>query len=142
VLYRVAINFGLLLTRYGAKDCGPVDPQGCAEQRRRAQRRKGHKARRARELLDAAMHRIDFQQNVVFYESVRPPAASPDAEGSTKRPHWRRGHFRRQACGPGRTERRLVFVRPCFINAAHFHGDRAETEYRIVAHGLPNSGVA
>lgn len=142
VLYRVAINFGLLLTRYGAKDCGPVDPQDYAEQKRRAKARKGHKARRARELLDAAMRRIDFQQEVVFYESVKPHAASPDGEGSMKRPHWRRGHFRRQPCGPGRTDRRLIFVRPCFINAEHFHGDTADTEYRIKAHDVPRNGVA
>ena len=79
------------------------------------------------------MHRIDFEQDVVFYKFVKPQTPSPDAEGSMKRPHWRRGHFRRQLCGAGRAERRLVFVRPCFINADHFHGDKADTEYRIVA---------
>ena len=141
VVYRVAINFGLLLTRYGVKDCGPLDPQWYAEQKRRAKARKGHKAQRAQDFLDAAMHRIDFRQEVVFYDSVKQHhTGPPDAEGVSKRPHWRRGHFRRQPYGVGRTERRLVFVRPCFINAERFHGDKANTEYRIVAQSLPTSG--
>jgi hypothetical protein len=57
-----------------------------------------------------------------------------------KRPHWRRGHFRRQPCGHGRSQCRLVFVRPCFINAGHFHGDLADTSYSI--HAVQTSAVA
>lgn len=40
------------------------------------------------------------------------------------RPHWRRGHFRRQPYGPGRTKTRLIWVLPSFVigsagNEAH-----------------------
>lgn len=137
VAHRVAVNFGLLLTRFGTKVCGPVDPQWHAEQRLWAKRRKGHKAQRARDLLDAALTCIDFEQNVVFYDGANPESATPGENGASKRPHWRRGHFRRVPCGVGRTDRRLVFVRPCFINAEHFSGDRGDTEYRITARPRP-----
>lgn len=31
--------------------------------------------------------------------------------------HWRRGHWRNQPHGPGRQMQRLVWIRPCMINA-------------------------
>lgn len=33
-----------------------------------------------------------------------------------KKPHWRRGHWRRQAYGPGRTSRKVIWIRPERIN--------------------------
>jgi hypothetical protein len=43
--------------------------------------------------------------------------------GGTVAPHWRRGHFRMQACGVGRLERKLIFVAPMLIHAAQLQGD-------------------
>lgn len=130
VLYRIAINFGLLLTRFGAKDCGPIDPRAYAKQQEIAQRKKGRKAERARRLLAATVNLLDFEQQVVFCDKSHVTGEST-GDGKGKKPHWRRGHFRRQSCGEGRSERKLIFVRPCFINAAHFHGDQADTIYSI-----------
>jgi hypothetical protein len=31
-------------------------------------------------------------------------------------PHWRRGHHRMQACGPGRQQRRLIWVEAVRVN--------------------------
>jgi hypothetical protein len=42
---------------------------------------------------------------------------------STVAPHWRRGHFRMQACGLGKLERKLIFVAPMLIHAAQLQGD-------------------
>lgn len=130
VLDRIAINFGLLLTRFGAKDCGPTDSKAYAKQQEIAQRKKGRKAERARRLLAATVNLLDFEQQVVFCDKS-PVSAESTGEGKGKRPHWRRGHFRRQSCGEGRSERKLIFVRPCFINAGLFNGDRADTVYSI-----------
>lgn len=130
LLYRIAINFGLLLTGYGAKDCGPVDPKAHLKQQDIARRTKGRKAERARRLLEATVNLIEFEQNVVFCD--RPHGYSESqGEGTGRTPHWRRGHFRRQPCGTGRSNRRLTYVRPCFINADSFRGDRADTSYCI-----------
>jgi len=52
------------------------------------------------------------------------PLESTSQEGgSTVAPHWRRGHFRMQACGPGKLERKLIFVAPMLIHAAQLQGD-------------------
>lgn len=37
---------------------------------------------------------------------------------TSKRPHWRRGHWRHVVHGSGRTGRRLQWIRPVFVNAA------------------------
>jgi hypothetical protein len=38
-------------------------------------------------------------------------------------PHWRRGHFRMQAHGRGKLERKLIFVAPVLINAEQLQGE-------------------
>jgi hypothetical protein len=43
--------------------------------------------------------------------------------GSTVAPHWRRGHFRMQACGAGKRERKLIFVAPMLIHASQLQGE-------------------
>lgn len=49
---------------------------------------------------------------------------SPPALGTigTRAPHWRRGHFRAQACGPARSLRKLIFVAPILIHADRLGG--------------------
>lgn len=39
------------------------------------------------------------------------------SKGKGKISHWRRGHWRNQAYGPGRNERKLIWIRPVLINA-------------------------
>ncbi len=48
--------------------------------------------------------------------------AGPEG-GSTVVPHWRRGHFRMQACGTGKRERKLIFVAPTLIHASQVQGE-------------------
>jgi hypothetical protein len=36
-------------------------------------------------------------------------------EGGHRKMHWRRGHWRRQAHGPGRAQRKLVWIRPARV---------------------------
>ena len=132
VLYRIAMNFGLLLTRYGVRDCGPVDPAAYAKQQEIARRKKGHKADRARRLLENTVTRIDFEQDVIFFDNQSSGAMSTGI-GAAKRPHWRRGHFRRQRFGEGHSKRQLIFIRPCFVNSETFDRDLADTQYAIRA---------
>ena len=35
--------------------------------------------------------------------------------GKELSPHWRRGHWRNQACGPARSEHRLMWIRPTLV---------------------------
>lgn len=52
-----------------------------------------------------------------------PAQATSCGGGSAVAPHWRRGHFRMQPCGPGWQERKLIFVAPVLI-----HADRLQDE--------------
>lgn len=36
--------------------------------------------------------------------------------GGSVRPHWRRGHWRHAACGKQRKQRRLVWIKPIYVN--------------------------
>ena len=38
-------------------------------------------------------------------------------EGYEVAPHWRRGHFRHQPCGPGNRDRKLIFISPLLVRA-------------------------
>lgn len=42
---------------------------------------------------------------------------APQSSGHSMPPHWRRGHFRMQFHGPGRQERKLIFVAPMMVRA-------------------------
>ena len=44
--------------------------------------------------------------------------------GREVNPHWRRGHWRNQACGPGMKEHKLVWIKPMIVRR-----DKGEPEY-------------
>jgi hypothetical protein len=52
-----------------------------------------------------------------------PEETTASAGGGAMAPHWRRGHFRMQPCGPGRRERKLIFVAPVLIHAEQLQGE-------------------
>lgn len=52
--------------------------------------------------------------------------------GTTKSPHWRRGHWANQAYGEGFKERKLIFKRPTFVNAHLFEGELKDTTVSMV----------
>ena len=60
---------------------------------------------------------IDFVTPPKLYNSFGTPT------GIIKRPHWRKGHFRNQACGPAWTEHRIVFILATLI-----HRESADSE--------------
>lgn len=52
-----------------------------------------------------------------------PQESTGHAGGSGVAPHWRRGHFRMQAWGAGKRERKLLFVAPMLIHASQLQGE-------------------
>lgn len=74
-----------------------------------------------------------------MYNSIVGPEALPltgveHGSGPGMGPHWRRRHFRMQPFGPGRQERKLIFVAPIPINADKLNGeDPAPKPYRAHA---------
>lgn len=51
------------------------------------------------------------------YFNVERQGGESGSSDSNRATHWRRGHWRRQACGPGMSERRMRWIRPALINA-------------------------
>ncbi|SHQ48665.1 hypothetical protein [Mycobacteroides abscessus] len=58
------------------------------------------------------------------------PTATAEPTGRTTAPHRRRGHWRRQHYGPGRTNTRRIRIAPVMVNAGRFGGDRTQI-YRL-----------
>jgi hypothetical protein len=49
-----------------------------------------------------------------FKRPVSPPSTGHHSSPAT---HWRRGHWRQQACGQGYEQRKLVWIRPAIVNS-------------------------
>jgi hypothetical protein len=130
-IQRIALNLSLLLTRYGFENCGPLNTRAYAKQLKASKSKSMAKRLRARRLLDSSFSAISLSQDIQFVNKTEAALAAGENEGSLKSPHWRRGHFRKARVGTGRSETRLIFVRPSFINAGHFNGDLSDTQYRI-----------
>jgi len=130
-IQRIALNLSLLLTRYGFQDDGPLDPKAFDKQWKSVNSKSQRKRQRARHLLNSSFHGISLSQDVQLANKTEPMKPFCVSEGSLKSPHWRRGHFRQARVGIGRSDTRLVFVRPSFINAGQFKGDLSDTQYRI-----------
>lgn len=67
--------------------------------------------------------RIDSLYDRITVGPASAPAilTAPGAAG-IRAPHWRRGHFRAQPCGPARSSRKLIFVAPILIHADQLGG--------------------
>lgn len=132
LLYRMAVNFGLLLTHYGVKDKGPVDPASVAKHKHTLKKSPNEeKKQKAREMLNATMNLIEIEQDIQFHEESGGRHEPGDGTGPKKKSHWRRGHFRRQSHGKLNALRKIIFVKPVFVNPDYFKGDVANTEYHI-----------
>ena len=127
---RVGMNLCVLLTMNGAVNRGPVDPSGFERLKRLKKGKNALKAKRAKLLMQTMPRLIELEQNVtVFREQSEATPSRTGREGShsLKSPHWRRGHFRQQRVGPGRTDTKLVFIKPVLINKEFFVGDLKDT---------------
>jgi hypothetical protein len=131
---RIAINFGLLLMYYGVKETGYANPDH-DNLARLAKKKNKDKAERAQRLLAGEIQCIEFAQEVVAHITRQSRDYVPGS--GTKCVHWRRGHFRNQPYGAGRTNKRIVFIKPILINSDRFVGDVADTAYSLRAPNNP-----
>jgi hypothetical protein len=86
--------------------------------------------KRARDPLKAASSELEckmhpfvysFEQHVQTYTITRNNEDSSDGSTS-KKPHWRRGHYRMQRIGEGLIDQKRVRIAPILINADKFMG--------------------
>jgi hypothetical protein len=136
-LSKLALNVCLLATAYGVRCLGPANPPYYERLKRYAKlARKRGREQQERAELEVRMTpvRYAFAQEVTLYH--REPAAEHNRAGEgggTVSPHWRRGHWRWQPCGAGRSERRRTAIPPVLVNGRLFLGSPADTAatYRV-----------
>jgi hypothetical protein len=104
--------------------------EGLKRHAKLAQNRSPDQAAKPQMDLRMAPVRYAFAQEVTLYQ--REPVATheekDDNGGGTVSPHWRRGHWRAQPCGPGRQERRRVAIPAVLVNAHRFLGAPSDTQ--------------
>jgi hypothetical protein len=137
-LTKLALNVCLLATAYGVTCLGPANPSHYERLKRHAQlarKRLREQRERAEMEVQTAPVRYAFAQDVTLYQREPGEVHSPanGTGGWTVSPHWRRGHWRSQVCGPGRQERRRVAIPSVLVNGHLFVGLPADTvaTYRV-----------
>jgi hypothetical protein len=140
-LSKLALNVCLMATAYGVRCLGPANPSYHERLKRyvKAARKRGPEAVEKAEIeLRTAPVRYAFAQEVTLYqrETASEHGEVGERVGWTVSPHWRRGHWRYQACGVGRQERRRVAIPSVLVNAHLFAGAASDTQthYRVRSH--------
>ncbi len=115
---KLALNVCLLGTTYGVRCLGPENPSHHRRLQHFAEvaRKKGRERKEVAE-IDLLTHplRFAFAEDVVVFQ--REPGEERNGVGGwTVTPHWRRGHWRLQPCGPGRSERRRIAIPSVLVN--------------------------
>jgi len=125
-LSKMALNVCLMATAYGVRCLGPSNPSHYERLKRHVKvaAKKGRERleRAEMELLTAPV-RYAFGQDVVLYQRETGEGDS-EKGGWTVTPHWRKGHWRWQPCGPGRTERRRIAIPSVLVNAHKMVGEQ------------------
>jgi hypothetical protein len=124
---RLALNFCLMLTHLGVKQIGHLDPAQARKHRKLARSKYTEERERGELLALGDFTLLDFKQHVRLHEVEERPGEWKGGTHRTPKPHWRRGHWKRQPFGVGRSQRRLVFVKPVFVNLRQYRGDLKDT---------------
>lgn len=134
---RILINACLLLTQYGCRPLGPASPEHVARLRTSLGKKRLPPAiaQANRDALTAAPMLYGFDQHIRVFDRTGDDHGEGGGHHTSAKPHWRRGHWARQPCGTGLTERRLVFRRPVLVNAHRLGGDVADTRVTLTMGG-------
>jgi hypothetical protein len=135
-LSKLALNVCLMATEYGVKCLGPANPshyERLKKYAKLARQRGQEEVAKAEMELRIAPVRYAFAQEVTLFHRETNSVESNGTGGWTVSPHWRRGHWRSQPCGPGRQERKRIAIPSVLVNAHLFMGDASATmtTYRV-----------
>jgi hypothetical protein len=136
-LTKLALNVCLMATAYSVKCLGAANPSHHERLKRYSKlaRKRGQEQLEKAEMEVRMMAvRYAFAQEVTLYRRERVVDQHGDGEGGwTVSPHWRRGHWRSQPFGAGRSERRRIAIPSVLVNGHLFVGSHADTmaTYRV-----------
>lgn len=124
-LLRLAINLNLLLCHFPTT----LDLQD-KKREKELKRQMTVPNRSARKTAAAEWENqpkiISFVQHVQLYD-VEPGKSSSSHPHGTPKPHWRKGHWRRQRFGEKLAQIKRVFIRPVLVNESQFVGNTGDT---------------
>lgn len=128
LISRSVLNLCLMLVHYGYRDAGPLYPE----------QYKAHRDKpKLAYLKSADFKAIELIQNIIVRETRLVSQTSGIPTGYEVKPHWRKGHWRRQQgfaeiIAQGGTPK-LSFVRPCLVRPDRIIGDigDSQTIYRM-----------
>jgi len=133
-LQRLTLAFCLFLVQPGLKlTSSPADVKTHEKHLKMARSPDPHRRRKGRDFLTSDVKIVSFDQTVkMFRESGSGHSAGEDRVGDAPpgremSPHWRKGYFRMQPHGIGKTLRKRIFIRPVMIRADKFFGATSDT---------------
>ena len=86
---------------------------------------RSERGERAKKRLETAVQIVGFHRSIKLTKHTRSIPGEPT--GIEVSPHWRKGHWRMQACGVGLSERKRILVPPVFVRQDRFFGERSDT---------------
>lgn len=117
---RACLNLMLMLTHYGHRNAGPLNPTEYAKHRSK---------KNLQHLKYGDFEAIQMTQHVVVREVVYTGRGEdPIPSGVEMRPHWRKGHWAMQPHGPGSKLRKRIFRRPVLIRPDRIVGDLGDSQ--------------
>lgn len=123
---RVACNSCLALVHHG-HHLSYLFPKE-VERDQRLAKEDTERGERARGRLDLAVQVASFDQSVTLHRVQRGSwDGEPGCSGRSVSPHWRRGHWRMQAFGVDRSQRRRILIPPVLVRSDLFGGGTENT---------------
>jgi hypothetical protein len=130
IVQRLALNFCILLTQYRERlKERPLNPATYEKFKDYKKKQNPEKREHAEKIFAGEISVAYFDQHVSFYDVEDEPTSGEPSlpTGATVRPHWRRGHHRRQPYGPQASLRKVIFIKPVLVKRVSFIGDVADT---------------
>lgn len=134
LILRAGINVSLMTTYYGVRDIGPANSSHFIRTKDRLTRAVKRGEKDLIELNQRALWKIPYcygftQTAPLFTKASTPkqPGQSPDGSSGHLKPHWRRGHWRRQRYGPASSLSKVIAVPAVFVNSDFALGGAAAT---------------
>jgi hypothetical protein len=87
--------------------------------------------RKGGSVMPKSQRRASYRRILIGPEGSAAERTLRDSANGSIAAHYRRGHFRLQACGPKRAERRVTWIEPVLVNAKM--GAAGKRDYTITA---------
>lgn len=118
----LALNACMVVDSLGYQKLGPANKDYYDRlERKLASGSAKNKKETIKELQSIPML-YSISQNVELYDRVSEPNDTQHGTGGTVGPHWRRSHWRKQACGPKYQDHKRIRIKSVLVNAKMFAG--------------------